>query len=363
MIILVFTLAILYLLVLITCLFRWYKYWLIVEDKSLSDPLQLPTVTVLISVKNEEKQIRKCVEAILQQDYPIFDIILVDDHSSDRTLSTCEEIAYTHENVSTISLPAAKTGKKASLTAGILKSMSDWILMTDADCLPESNTWLRSMMVQHERLDVVVGVSPYRLNKKSLLSSLITYEGVLIALDYLIAIQEGRAYMAVGRNLAIRRQTFLVSDGFSRHEDLASGSDDLLVQSIRDLARIGFTSETKSLVWSKPKTSCASYLRQKKRHMTTSWRYGLEVKLRLMTQHFSYAAFYILPTMLSILLSNAWILFCVFIAIALKCILLRRAFRQWQLSTLVWRTIYLDIGLLIFYVILAASKPLKRDVW
>ena len=118
-----------------------------------------PMVSIIVPARNEERYIRKCVDSLVKQDYHDFEIILVNDESSDKTLEIMNEYknSYSTIKVLNVNRPDADwTGKNWACYQGYLNSKGDLLLFTDADSYHSENTL--SLVVQnikHYRLDAI----------------------------------------------------------------------------------------------------------------------------------------------------------------------------------------------------------------
>jgi chlorobactene glucosyltransferase len=118
-----------------------------------------PMVSIIVPARNEERYIRKCVDSLVKQDYHDFEIILVNDESSDKTLEIMNEYqkSYSAIKVLNVNRPDADwTGKNWACYQGYLNSKGDLLLFTDADSYHSENTL--SLVVQnikHYRLDAI----------------------------------------------------------------------------------------------------------------------------------------------------------------------------------------------------------------
>ena len=107
-----------------------------------SRPARKDKVSVMIPMKNEENNARACVEALLKQDYPNFEIMVVNDRSTDKTGEILKALSLCHPERSEGSIiyienqtptPEGWTGKNFAIHQGISKASGDWLLFTDAD--------------------------------------------------------------------------------------------------------------------------------------------------------------------------------------------------------------------------------------
>lgn len=255
-------------------------------------------VSVIICSKDEAHNLRQFLPSILDQDYPEYEVIVVNDCSEDDTAQLLEEFQkkYKHLRVSTIKKdPKFKHTKKFALLIGIKAARHEWLLLTDADCYAESTGWLSAMQKNFTKnADIVLGYGGYR-REKGLLNKYIRYETTFIAMQYLGFALAGIPYMGVGRNLAYRKSFFFKNRGFSTHTNLASGDDDLLVNMLarKDNTKTEYSKQ--SHIRSVPKIRFTEWIKQKKRHLTTGLYYKKKHKALLggeaISREFFYASF------------------------------------------------------------------------
>ena len=189
-------------------------------------------VSVIICAKNEEENLKKFLPGILAQDYPEYEVIVVNDCSTDGTALLLAEFKekYPHLYYTTIE-PDRKFmhGKKLAISIGIKAAKSEWLLFTDADCQPVSKSWISRMQENFsDKRQIVLGYGGY-FKRKTLLNLIIRYDTAFIAATYFSYALAGIPYMGVGRNLAYRKSLFFEKKGFGSHKKLLSGDDDLFV--------------------------------------------------------------------------------------------------------------------------------------
>lgn len=232
-------------------------------------------VTVIIAARNEQKNLPKLLEALQNQKYPVFEVIVVNDRSTDATAEILEEFGkkFSWLKIFHVSeLPQGWTGKKHAIKKGIEAASHEILLFTDADCIPQSENWIAEMADNLDpATDIVLGFSPYR-EASTLLNQFIRFETLHTGLLYLSYALAGRPYMGVGRNLAYRKALFQKS-GFGGDEKYTGGDDDIFVNrhASRDNTRVVITPE--SQMHSIPETRWSDYFRQKIRHLSAGKRY------------------------------------------------------------------------------------------
>ena len=270
--------------------FRRLAFYKKKEDDSKQQP-----VSVIICAKNEILNLRKNLASVLEQNYPDFEVIVVNDCSWDETGEFLDEmsIKYAHLKVVTlVEQEKYRHGKKFALTLGIKAAKNEILLMTDADCRVESKDWC-SLMQRHfdSKTEIVLGYGAY-IRKKGFLNKLIRFDTFYIAMNFLSAALGRRAYMGVGRNLAYRRSLFFQNKGFAKHNHLFSGDDDLFVNSNSNSGNTSVEIDPDSFTFSEVKASFSEWQSQKVRHMSTASHYKFYDKFRLFIIPFSGWIFY-----------------------------------------------------------------------
>lgn len=233
-----------------------------------------PPCSIVICVKNEAKNISKNLLYILEQDYPIFEVIVVDDNSSDKSWEILLDIKNKYPILQLIQLKEQTLpGKKVALSRGIEAAQFERLLLTDADCRPFSRHWLSNMAsALRDEKKIVLGYSPYILHT-GFLNIFIRFEAVYTAIQYFSFALLKIPYMGVGRNLAYVKSLFYGQQGFLSHQHIASGDDDLFINQAANGQNTAIIIHPDTFVFSEPKRSWRSYYYQKSRHLTTGNRY------------------------------------------------------------------------------------------
>ena len=245
---------------------------------------KLPPLTVIVCARNEEDNLFKNLPGILNQDYPDFEVIVVNDQSTDESKHIIQAYQKQYPRLRIVELARnkhRKFGKKMPLTIGIKGASHELLLMIDADCYPASNNWMRSMVSNYtEGKEIVIGYGPYE-SEKGFLNKLIRFDTTMIAVTYLSHALRGFPYMAVGRNLSYTRSKFFAVDGFKNHYHIQSGDDDLFIKDAATRKNVAIEMDPDSFVYSTPKKTLHDWVTQKQRHFTTASSYRLINKLFL----------------------------------------------------------------------------------
>jgi len=261
-------------------------------------------VSVVICARDEEHNLRNNLPAVLEQQYPEFEVVVVNDCSEDNSDMVLKEFEqrYNHLRVTTIKKDEKFThGKKLALTIGIKAARYEWLLLTDADCKPDSGSWI-STMAQHFKnpYEVVLGYGGFHA-ETSLLNNYIRYDTLMIAMQYFGFAMAGIPYMGVGRNLAYRRSLFFEQKGFASHRKLASGDDDLFVNQVAKKNNTRYELAHSAHNRAQTKQTLSGWMKQKKRHLTTGMHYKSSTKWLLALEYFSRLGFYALFILLWII--------------------------------------------------------------
>ncbi|MBR3711844.1 MAG: glycosyltransferase [Bacteroidales bacterium] len=259
-------------------------------------------VSVVICAKNEAENLRTRLVHVLEQDYPDFEVVVVNDQSTDDTEMILDEYKQKYPNLYVTEIShntQFRQGKKLALTIGIKAAKHEWLLLTDADCMPVSKNWIRTMS-QHftDGNDFVLGYGGYE-ERPGFLNKLIRYDAGFIALQYYTFAEAGMPYMGVGRNLAYRKSLFVKSKGFVSHSRLMSGDDDLFVNENAQKRRVAVSYHPESFTMCESKETFHQWNTQKQRHFSASERYKGSHKVLLALEPMARSYFYLAAVALS----------------------------------------------------------------
>ncbi|MDD4921512.1 MAG: glycosyltransferase [Bacteroidales bacterium] len=264
------------------------------KEKEVSETAQ-PPVTVIICAHDKANSLGQNLPAILKQDYPEFQVVVVNDASSDETENVLVGLEQTYKNLYHTFIPSkvqSVSAKKMAVTIGIKAAKYDILLFTDADCIPGSNQWISSMMRHFDAThDIVFGYSSFN-NITGFLKYLIPYDTLFTALQFMGFSEAGKAYKGFGNNLAYRKDLFFKNRGFASHLNLESGEDDLFIGEVASKSNtsIDVSPESKMLVSTEEVWNCWKDL--KTSQISTSPYYKIGTKFRIRTELFSRFLFY-----------------------------------------------------------------------
>lgn len=277
--------------------------------KSKTEVEEKVPVSIVICARNEAENLEKYLPRILEQNYPDYEVVVVNDCSNDETDEVLKRYLLMYPRLRSTFIKEDEKfshGKKLALTVGIKSAKNEWLLLTDADCYPENNHWLATM-AKHFSQDksIVLGYGGYR-KKRGLLNMLIRFDTSIIALNYFSYALIGKPYMGIGRNLAYRKSLFFENKGFASHVKLESGDDDLFINEVANKNNIVIEPFFEAHTRSEPKNTFERWKEQKKRHFTTFSYYKKIHKFLLGTETVSRLGFYFFFVW-SLVLQEYWI--------------------------------------------------------
>jgi glycosyltransferase involved in cell wall biosynthesis len=260
--------------------------------------------SIVICARNEERNIEANIESWMNQNYldehkiPMYEVLIVDDNSDDNSayLYNNLKIKYDHLRVLQLRQEAKGIkGKKFPLSMGIKEAKYENLLLTDADCKPNSENWLALIANSYRpTTEIVLGYSGYK-KSKGFLNKWIRWETLHTAIQYLSYSLAGQTYMGVGRNLSYKKNVFNANKGFSTHNQLLSGDDDLFINKVSNAKNTIICVNKQAHTTSKAKETYPTWWHQKSRHMSTSTYYKTRDKVMLgiysVSHTFYFAAF------------------------------------------------------------------------
>jgi glycosyltransferase involved in cell wall biosynthesis len=261
-------------------------------------------VSVIVCAKNEEENVIKYIPLLAEQNYPDFEIVLIDDASSDNTLEIFEEFEKKYSNIRLVKVKNNEAfwgNKKYALTLGIKAAQKDYLLFTDADCYPTSEDWITAMSAHFTKEEtIVLSYGSYEKIPNSFLNKIIRFETLLTALQYFSWAKIGKPYMGVGRNLAYKKEEFFNVNGFIDHIQIRSGDDDLFINQASNSGNTAISYSPESFTISAPKKTYKDWFIQKRRHVATAQYYKTFDKIQLGLFFVSQLLFLLLPIALLI---------------------------------------------------------------
>ncbi len=256
--------------------YHWILFRRLAFYKKRNKSCTYEPVSVIVCARDAYEYLLDLIPVLTKQDYPEYEIVLVNDCSQDQTEEYLKDLARNNPKINLVNLTQNLNffqGKKFPLSMGIKSARYDLLLLTDADCVPNSDQWIKEMVNAYDKdTEIVVAYGPY-FERKGLLNKLIRFDTLYIAMQYLSLALAKKPYMGVGRNLSYRKSTFLKNKGFISHYNIPSGDDDLFISQVANKKNTDVYIDSVNRVESEPKRSWTTWIRQKKRHYSTGVKY------------------------------------------------------------------------------------------
>ena len=325
-------------------------------------------VSVIVCARDEDENLARNLPGVLVQDYSTsHEVIVVNDNSTDDTKYVLQELKKTFKTLHVVELSQeAKhiNGKKYPLSIGIKEAKHEVVLLTDADCVPASEHWIRLMQDGYqENTEIVLGYGSYH-KRPGILNKLIRFETFHAGIQYLSYALAGIPYMGVGRNISYKKGLFFRHKGFSSINHIPGGDDDLFVNKAASRQNTEIVIDKDAITLSAPKTTWKEWRKQKLRHYTTAKYYKTKHKFLLGLYSFTQFLFY--PLLIVTALLYDWRL--ALAGLALRWLILGfvfyKAMQKMNEKDLWSWFIFFDLWMVIYYILfLPALWKKPRRSW
>ncbi|MEO5976980.1 MAG: glycosyltransferase [Chryseolinea sp.] len=329
-------------------------------------------VSVIVCAHDEEQNLRELIPMLLSQQHAAaFEILVVNDRSNDATFDMLlEESSKDHrlKMVHVNRTPPHVDPKKYAITLGIKAARYEWILLTDADCRPQGNSWIATMSKHFaESTNFVLGYSPYQ-KLPGFLNTFIRFESLLTAIQYISFCLLGTPYMGVGRNLAYRRSKFLESKGFNNLLHITGGDDDLYVNQYATGPATQVCIEPDAQMYSIPKKTWGEFYKQKLRHISVGKGYKFSHKLLLGSFIFTWVLSWLLVISLAAISGNlqppflVWFLGLTFFRVLILTLVYVKATKTLGQKFEWWAIVALDFIYAFYYLVVGLRALVTKKV-
>lgn len=325
----------------------------------------LEPVSIIICAKNERENLLEYLPLYLNQNYPEFEVIVVNDNSIDDTEDVLKAFALQFKHLKIVNVPDNDRffgSKKFALTLGIKAAKYDRVLLSDADCKPNSENWARYMNSYQKGKKIILGVGQHE-KQKGLLNKLIRFETFYTALQYLSFALGKAPYMGVGRNLAYHTELFFNNKGFASHQHILSGDDDLFINEVANKHNTQVVVHPDAHTISKPKSTLKAWFRQKRRHYTTGKHYRFKHKLMLGVFHISHYLFIVLFVVLVVKVTPFYLILGVFVLkVLIQMLIFKLSSSKIGGKDLIIFSPLLEIFFMIFNPIIVISNIISKKI-
>ena len=252
----------------------------------------LPFVSVLVAARDEQRNIKSCLHALLAQKYPahLLEIIVIDDNSTDATAHIVREYASKHKSILLLQNSRAhgwKSSKKEALHTGLERARGSIVLLTDADCRPTEN-WIASIVSYYTKdVGLVAGFSPQQSDGSDLWNAFLLTDSLAAALVTATSIGLGRAATCAGRNLSYKKEAMQAIGGYEALPDTLSGDDDFVLQRMArsEKWRLAFAFCAEAHVPARGPQTFSDLLKQKQRHLSAGKSFNPRISLSFGAYH------------------------------------------------------------------------------
>lgn len=327
-----------------------------------------PPVSVVLCAKNEYSNLKKNIPLIISQDYPEFEVVIVNDASDDETIFLLEDLERQHKDITIVNITQDLNffkGKKFPLSVGIKSAKYENLLLTDADCTPASSNWIKKMAINFSNSkEVVLGYGKYG-QEPGWLNTVVRYETLMTAIQYFSYALMGSPYMGVGRNLAYKKSLFLKNNGFISHYNVDSGDDDLFINEVANKRNTSIETDPESFTISEAKKTFDAWWLQKRRHLSTSKYYKFKHKFLLGLYSMSLMVAIVTFIFLLTLKVNILIVAILFgIRLLSQLIIIKKASDQLAEKKLLLFSPLIELFLLgVFPIMILTNLIIKRNRW
>jgi cellulose synthase/poly-beta-1,6-N-acetylglucosamine synthase-like glycosyltransferase len=245
-------------------------------------------ISVIVAAKNEETNLQLLIHSLQNQNYSEdnYEIILIDDNSTDSTYNSALESTHSLSNWRIIKADNKKyEGKRGALQIGIEASKFDYLLITDADCQADPD-FLNSFSNKFsENFDFIFGVAPF-IQNNSFNNKIACFDNLWVHILTFSFANIGLPYSAAARSFGFNKESFNKIEGYKNTTKTISGDDDLLLaEAVKNKLRVGTIINPGAYVYTKAQETFSGFIKQKSRHTSTSNYYSAKVKLVLGLWH------------------------------------------------------------------------------
>ena len=222
-------------LLMMACLIQLGYFWIFFSRISFfrkkNTTSDQPPVSIVLVANNQYEFLQTNLPALLEQEYPDFEVVVVNDNSDDGTEDLLKELSHQHNNLQSIVLKQSLNwfkGRKFPLSLGIKSAKNDFILFTDPACKPISDQWISEIISSYDgQTEIVLGYASWQTT--SVFNRFYRFVAFYDALFYFSMALSGIPFKGIGKNLSYKRGLFYKHKGFSSHYTISAGEDEIFV--------------------------------------------------------------------------------------------------------------------------------------
>lgn len=329
-----------------------------------------PPVSVVLTAQNNSKWLKTNLVYLLEQDYPTFEVVVVDYLSTDETTFVLQLLAENYKHLKVVTFyenASGYRGKKYPMSIGIKSAKYDLLLLTEPDCMPQDLTnfgWIREMVAgySHKNVDIVLGYCSIQ-SKASVFNWFQQYDNMDYSVEYLGSAILHAPFTGNGRNLSYRRRLFMKNGGFIYHYYIPDGADDMFVNQNCQRHNTAVALSPDSFISVAPHQTMAEWRSCRKHRISTHVYYNFWLKIRRLIRPLGVLFFYLSIVLLLLrdFMLWKWGAGVLFLKLAWQIVATSQATRRLGISPVVyWLSpffeIYFVVANTILYIISLSRK-------
>ena len=299
---------------------RYRRGWMTIPQFVSPDVAPSVFISVIIPARNEQHNIERLIDSLARQKYPeeFWEVIIVDDHSTDETLPNLLKLKHRLSNLQVMSIGGKQPvsgHKKAALATGIQMANGTLIVTTDADCTFESN-WLHTLAAFYESSGAVMIAAPVKLaSKKSFLYYFQALDFMMLQGITGAAVANKIHVLCNGANLAYEKKVFNEVGGFEGISHLASGDDMLLMQKFtrHHPEKVHYLKSSDAIVTTDSALSWRAFFNQRIRWASKSTHYQDKKLFRILLLVFAINVCFLIQFVLAFGMNLGFFFFLIFL--------------------------------------------------
>lgn len=262
------------------------------------DESVLPGISIVITSKNDSVELERNIPYIMNQDYPNFEVIVVNRGSTDDTDVVLKAAEQKYQQLYHTFIPEGAdeiNEKKLAITLGVKAAKNEIILFTESYCRPATTNWVREFGKEFlNGKDILLGYSRVVFNSKTRLGNFIRYDNLIHHLKFLSLAIKGKPFMGIGRNMAYKKDLFFTNKGLSSVLSIDGGEDDLYINNISNKKNTGVVLSKDSIIETDSVDSYTTWRSIKSKYLYTKQFYKGPANFIFGLETFSKQLFYLL---------------------------------------------------------------------
>lgn len=315
----------------------------------------LPKISIVIPAHDSAVDLQKNLPYFLSQVYePGFEVIVVDESSTDNTNDVLTLLKTKYSNLYTTFIPTSSkylSRRKLALTIGVKAAHNEWVIFSNADCRPNSDNWLHSLsLFCNDNYDIIMGYTQFDADTKSFYR----FERMHSSWQMFNKALKGTAYRHCGANLAIRKSDFIKHNGFLKNLKYLRGEYDFIVNEYATRGRTAIvTSKDAFMIQDNPfaKTWMNTHLSyiETRKHLKRSFAYRFMFNMDMLMLHLNYIvqisalAYSIYSNNIALMTTSAC---CILTAITLRVSIAKKACKYLSENISAFKIPFMETGLL-----------------